>query len=158
MLRLLGICLGMIGMPVSGFAAQLACPDLDVAFHDERGSRTTGFTTYLADDPEEQRQGLMNVDHLPANEAMLFDFGEERRVGFWMKDTLIPLDMIFMDGGGTVLDIHMNATPGDETTIVSPYGTRFVLEVNGGQTSTRGIKPGHVIRTSRLQEKCLKRF
>ena len=146
----------LLAAPAASIAAADVCPDISVSFAAGQGAAYAEYSAYLADDPEEQQQGLMHVPALPADQAMLFDFGEETRVGFWMKDTLIPLDMVFMDGTGHVLAVHENARPGDETTIPSPAGTRFVLEINGGQARMNGIASGHAITVAPLIETCLK--
>ncbi len=73
---------------------------------------------------------------------MLFVYDRERPVSFWMKNTLIPLDMIFADAEGRVVAIHENAIPHDETPIPSGAPSQYVLEINGGLASTLGIEVG----------------
>ena len=78
--------------------------------------RTT-FMVEIADDDRERAQGLMYRRSLAADRGMLFDFKTERSVSFWMRNTYIPLDMIFIRADGTILNIHQRAIPRDETGI-----------------------------------------
>ncbi len=88
----------------------------------------------------------MNREHLPANAGMLFVFDPPRSVSFWMRNTLIPLDMIFLDREGVVQTIHENAVPLDETPIPGGDGIYAVLEINGGLSRELGIVPGSEMR------------
>lgn len=99
----------------------------------------------IADDEAERSQGLMNRDHLARAAGMLFVYPSERPVAFWMRNTLIPLDIIFIDARGKVVGLHANAKPLDETPIPSGVPVRFVLEVNGGLAQRLGITPGAVV-------------
>jgi uncharacterized membrane protein (UPF0127 family) len=77
---------------------------------------------------------------------MLFVYPAPQRASFWMKNTLIPLDMIFADATGRVTRVHSNAVPGDETPIDGGEGVSFVLEINGGLARRLGIAPGAELR------------
>lgn len=99
-------------------------------------------TVEIADTPELRRRGLMFRTKMPRDEGMLFDFKETREVSFWMRNTFIPLDMIFIDEQGTIRHIHKNAIPQDPTGIPSQHPVRFVLEINGGLAAQYGLKPG----------------
>lgn len=103
------------------------------------------FALEMALTPEEQEQGLMFRKTLAADAGMLFDFGATRPVAFWMKNTLIPLDMLFIAADGRVADIHERAVPLSEATIEAKVPVRAVLEVNGGTVARLGIKPGDVV-------------
>lgn len=103
------------------------------------------FTVELALSPEQQEQGLMFRRLLPADAGMLFDFGTTRPAAFWMKNTLIPLDMLFIAPDGHIADIHERAVPLSEATIASKVSVRAVLELNGGTVSRLGIKPGDIV-------------
>ena len=103
------------------------------------------FRLEIADDEEERAQGLMNRDHLAHAAGMLFVYPSERPVAFWMRNTLIPLDMIFIDASGAVVGVHENAVPHDETPIPSGASVRFVLEINGGLARKIGIVPGAIL-------------
>jgi uncharacterized membrane protein (UPF0127 family) len=100
------------------------------------------FTVALADDPTERARGLMYVESLPMLGGMLFVYPEPQSVTFWMKNTLIPLDMLFVGPDGTILSIHENAIPHDETTISGGDGVLGVLEINGGMAGRLGISVG----------------
>src|SRR3546814_16230541 len=81
--------------------------------------------------------------------GMLFDFGQEQMASFWMRNTLIPLDMLFIKADGTILNIHQRAIPHDETGITSEGPVRAVLELNGGPASRLGTRPGARVRHDR---------
>jgi uncharacterized protein len=103
------------------------------------------FTVELALSPEQQQQGLMFRKSMAADAGMLFDFGGPRPATFWMKNTIIPLDMLFIAADGRIADIHERAVPLSEATISSKVPVRAVLELNGGTVSRLGIKPGDVV-------------
>ena len=88
----------------------------------------------------------MFVERMPRFSGMLFVYDQPQRVAFWMRNTLIPLDMIFANSQGIVQRVHVNAVPGDETAIPGGDDIQFVLEVNGGLSELLGIAPGTQIR------------
>lgn len=90
----------------------------------------------VAEDPKDQEDGLQNVSELPENEGMLFIFDKPQEVDFWMKDTEIPLDIVFIDEELTVISVKQGI-PGSEE-FISENNTNFVLEVN----QNSGIKKG----------------
>ena len=100
------------------------------------------FKVELALTNEDRNLGLMNRPSLPKTAGMLFVFDPPREVAFWMRNTLIPLDMIFADRSGTVKRVHVNAIPHDETSIPGGPGIYAVLEINGGLSETYDIGPG----------------
>lgn len=104
------------------------------------------FNVEIADTDEERALGLMNREKLAASAGMLFVYDTPRRASFWMKDTLIPLDMIFADSAGRVTRVHSGAKPLDKTAINGGKDVRFVLEINGGLAKRLGIKAGSVLR------------
>ncbi|MBK5927067.1 hypothetical protein CCR87_06870 [Rhodobaculum claviforme] len=110
------------------------------------------FTVELADTPDSQARGLMHRESLPRGAGMLFVYDSPRRVAFWMRNTLIPLDMIFMDATGTVTRIHHEAIPLDETPIDGGTGVLKVLEINGGLARRFGITRGSEMRHPRLDQ------
>jgi len=77
---------------------------------------------------------------------MLFDFYQDAPVSFWMKNTLIPLDMVFIGGDGTIRHIHANAVPLTTDPVPSEFPVRAVLEINGGSAKLLGIKPGDKVK------------
>ncbi|WP_424986561.1 DUF192 domain-containing protein [Microbulbifer sp. S227A] len=100
------------------------------------------FAVEVVDTPRTRAQGLMFRESLPRGAGMLFVYEAPRPASFWMKNTLIPLDMIFVDQTGTVKHVHHRAIPGDLTSIEGGAGILAVLEINGGLARSYGIKPG----------------
>ncbi len=100
------------------------------------------FAVEMASTPEEQAKGLMFRRHLPEGQGMLFDFHREQPTSFWMKNTYIPLDMIFIRGDGRILRIAENTVPLSEALVTSGGPVRAVLEVNAGTARKLGIAPG----------------
>lgn len=104
------------------------------------------FTVEIADTPELLSRGLMFRETMPARSGMLFVFTEPRFTSFWMKNTLISLDILFADAQGVVQTIHHMAKPLDETPLAGGPGIQFVLEINGGIAKMMGIEPGSAIQ------------
>jgi uncharacterized protein len=105
----------------------------------------------MAVTPEQRNRGLMFRQSLASDAGMLFDFEEERPVAFWMQNTFIPLDMIFIASDGTVRKVHANAVPHDTTSIPSEYPVRFVLEIPGGRAAEIGLEPGDRLEHPRVE-------
>ena len=104
------------------------------------------FTVELADTGAERAQGLMFRESLPRSAGMLFVYESPQHASFWMKNTLIPLDMIFADSSGRITRVHSNAIPQDLTPIDGGEGVATVLEINGGLAAKLGIAPGAELR------------
>lgn len=100
------------------------------------------FQVELAVNDAQRAQGLMDRKELPEGRGMLFDFQREQDVAFWMKNTYIPLDMIFIRANGRILRIAENTTPLSEQMVPSGGPVRGVLEVIGGTARRLGIAPG----------------
>ncbi len=100
------------------------------------------FTVELAVTKAEQERGLMFRKSLAPDRGMLFPYNPPQRAAFWMKNTLIPLDIIYIAPDGRVLSIARNAVPHDETPIPSGGVIRGVLEIPGGRAAQLGILPG----------------
>ncbi|MEL6264943.1 MAG: DUF192 domain-containing protein [Pseudomonadota bacterium] len=100
------------------------------------------YTVELALTPEEQARGLMFRQSMPADAGMLFVFDTPRQASFWMKNTFIPLDIIFVDGEGRVLNVAANTVPFSEASVLSEGIASAVLEVNAGQARKHGITRG----------------
>jgi uncharacterized membrane protein (UPF0127 family) len=100
------------------------------------------FSVELATTEAEREKGLMFRKELPEGQGMLFDFHREQDVGFWMQNTYIPLDMIFIKADGRILRIAENAKPMSTDVIPSNGPVRFVLEVIAGTARKMGIAPG----------------
>lgn len=103
------------------------------------------FSIELAIDPKTQQRGLMFRKSMPKMHGMLFVFGNSAQRSFWMKNTLIPLDIIFIEKDGRIGHIHHNAQPLDETFISSQGAAYAVLELNGGMSHELGINVGDKI-------------
>lgn len=109
----------------------------------EDGSKKE-YRVELALTQDQQVQGLMHRTEMNDDAGMLFYFGgQEAERGFWMKNTLIPLDMIFIKADGTIHHIHEYAIPHDLTSIKSQGPVAAVLELNGGESLKSGIKVGN---------------
>ena len=101
-----------------------------------------GRTFEIADDDRERAQGLMYRRSLAADRGMLFDFKTERSVSFWMRNTYIPLDMIFIRADGRIRSIARNTTPMSDQGVPSGGPVRAVLEIPGGRAAELGVLPG----------------
>ncbi|MFP9137189.1 DUF192 domain-containing protein [Devosia sp. XGJD_8] len=108
------------------------------------------FNVQVVDTPESRAQGLMFVTELADDAGMLFDFKEERPVSFWMRNTFIPLDMIFVGADGLVRNVHVNARPHDVTSIPSDGPVQYVLEIPGGRSVEIGLQPGDRMEHDRI--------
>lgn len=135
---------------VSAGVAAAACSHGVVELRGDWGEAQ--FTVELADDPASRAQGLMYRPSMPVDEGMLFLYESPIRATFWMKNTLIPLDMIFAGPDGVVTHVHSNARPLDETAIDGGPGVLAVLEINGGLAGSFGIAPGTELRHPRLDQ------
>jgi hypothetical protein len=103
------------------------------------------FSVEIAATPPTREVGLMNRRFMPMDRGMLFEFEREEPVAFWMKNTYIPLDMIFIARSGKVTRIAERAEPLSETVIPSGGPAAAVLELNGGVAAAIGIRPGDQI-------------
>jgi uncharacterized membrane protein (UPF0127 family) len=121
--------------PAAGFEASL----LTLRTADGRRFR---FAVELALTPEERAQGLMFRESLAEDAGMLFVYESERQVTMWMKNTLIPLDMLFLGRDGTVLSLAERTTPLSEAVIASGVPVKAILELQGGTVARLGLKPG----------------
>lgn len=118
----------------------------------ETAHKTHKIKVELADTPESLAQGLMGRKHLADDRGMLFVFPETRDVSFWMRNTLIPLDLVYMTEDGVINHIHPMAQPLDETPLPSKGGPiKAVLEIAGGQAEAKQIQIGDKIKTPLLE-------
>lgn len=108
------------------------------------------FNVEIAETNASRERGLMYRTSLAADAGMLFDFHGDGEREFWMQNTLIPLDMLFVAEDGTVKTIHENARPMDTTSIPSGEPVRFVLEIAGGRSEEIGLKPGDKMSEERV--------
>ncbi len=108
----------------------------------ESGGQRHSFTVELADNDERRALGLMYRTALAPDAGMLFDFKADQPVSMWMRNTRIPLDMLFVARDGRIVNIAQRTVPFSETTIPSRGPVRAVLEVAGGTAERLGLKPG----------------
>lgn len=120
--------------PLSDFPATV----LSIRTHDS----TEWFNVWVADNSQRQAQGLMFQKWLPADWGMLFPESSPRIKSMWMKNTLIPLDMLFIDAHGRIVYIRENATPQSLAIITYPQPVAAVLELSGGTCARIGIRVG----------------
>jgi len=104
----------------------------------------------IADTPEERQTGLMGRSALAENAGMLFVFDQEQILSFWMKDTLIPLSIAYIDAEGRIVDIQ-DMQPLDETSHPSAEPAQYALEVNQGFFEGRGVMVGDMVELPSLQ-------
>lgn len=118
-------------------------PTADVTFED--APSTPRITVELAKNPHDVERGLMYRRSMADDHGMLFHLDGRRDHTFWMHNTCIPLDMLFIDDDGVIVGIVEGAAPLTDTTRSVGCPSVFVLEVNGGWTRKRGVKPGQKI-------------
>ncbi len=108
-------------------------------------SLVADFDTEVADTPYQRQTGLMYRKQMNENQSMFFVFPDEKPRYFYMKNTFIPLDIIFIDAENKIVSIAKNARPLDETTLGSGKPARFVLEVKAGTADKLQLQPGDSI-------------
>ena len=102
------------------------------------------FRLEIADTPRKQQLGLMHRKSMPQDHGMLFVFPDERERSFWMKNTHIPLDIVYLDAGGKVVSIKP-MEPLDESSVASDAPAKYAVEVNRGAAKRAGVKVGDVL-------------
>jgi uncharacterized membrane protein (UPF0127 family) len=131
----------LVALYASPLFAQLAqFPTAPLTIHTASGPHR--FTVELATSPAQMMQGLMFRQSLAPDAGMLFDYQAPSMASMWMKNTLIPLDMLFVDATGHIVNIHERAVPGSLDTIAAAAPVRAVIELNGGTAARLGIRPG----------------
>jgi uncharacterized membrane protein (UPF0127 family) len=122
---------------------QSGLPKAEIVIDTPHGAQR--LSVELAATEDSRRIGLMFRDHLGADEGMLFDFGHEQFASFWMKNTVLALDMIFIKADGTISTIAENTVPYSEEAVPSSEPVQAVLEINGGRARALGIAPGEKV-------------
>ena len=140
----------LIGL-LSGLGVPAPAPAAEVTLEIVSKSGVHAFAVELATNDAERSRGLMFRRELPEGRGMLFDFEREQPVSFWMHNTYIPLDMIFIRGDGRILRIAENAEPLSDRLIPSGGPVRAVLEVIGGTTRKLGIESGDRVESPALK-------
>ncbi|HEY6420621.1 MAG TPA: DUF192 domain-containing protein [Candidatus Binataceae bacterium] len=113
---------------------------VSIVAHD--GASRVQVAVEIADTGAQRETGLMYRTHLDERAGMLFVFSDASELHFWMKNTVIPLDMIFADARGRIIGIVANAEPYSETPVGVKGASEYVLEVNGGFCARHGVQPG----------------
>lgn len=133
------LSLALIGCEQRSAAPVKLLPTTSLAI----GNRT--LTLEIANDDDTRETGLMNRDSMPADRGMIFVFPNERRRAFWMKNTRIPLDILFLDRDGRIVSIH-TMQPFDLTSTPSDGAAQYAIELNAGTASQLGLHAGDTIR------------
>jgi uncharacterized membrane protein (UPF0127 family) len=127
-------------LPAGPLGAQVAFETAPLAI--ESASGTHEFEVELAVTPEQRRHGLMFREHLESDQGMLFDFGSTGPVTMWMRNTFIPLDMLFIAADGRIARIAADTEPLSDAVIRSGGAVRAVLELPAGTSADLGIAVG----------------
>ena len=141
-LRSLIALMAFFAYVAQGGAQQAVTFDTDSLSIVTSGGVQHDFTIELAANPQQRSRGLMFRESLAPDAGMLFDYNRPRRVRMWMKNTLIPLDMLFIQSDGVVESIRERAVPHSLDTIGSKGKVRAVLELPGGTVDRLGLAPG----------------
>jgi len=131
---LLYLCL--IGLPLVAQAADVMTAQVQT----DQGVQR--LTLELAQTSEERQRGLMYRQSMPKDHGMWFDLGYEQRASMWMKNTYIPLDILFLNKHQVIMYIEEHTKPHSLERITSPTPVRYVLEINAGSAKAFGLKPG----------------
>jgi uncharacterized membrane protein (UPF0127 family) len=140
---------GVILVSLAGLTAPALADGSHAVLHTKKGDFT--FNIEVVDTEAGREHGLMDRKSLAPDAGMLFDFLTPQPVAFWMKDTLIPLDMVFIARDGVVKSIHADAQPLDLTPIPSDGPVQFVLEIAGGRAAQIGLEPGDRMDEARVK-------
>ncbi|TAJ94047.1 MAG: DUF192 domain-containing protein [Gammaproteobacteria bacterium] len=144
-LRHISICLIFLFHTLAGCAEeQVAAAPLKTLIV-RTAERDIRYRVEIADDDASRTRGLMDRKYLPEDQGMLFDFHADEQLSFWMKNTYIPLDMLFIDGRGVIRRIVPNTEPLSTRAIPSGQPARYVLELNARQAERQNIKVGDSI-------------
>lgn len=118
----------------------------EVKFLTADGKEISTVSVALADEPEERNQGLMDVKEMASDAGMLFIFPDEQPRSFYMANTPLPLDIIFVNADSTIVRIHHNTTPFNSEQLPSDKPAKFVVETNAGYCISNDIQEGMRIR------------
>jgi uncharacterized protein len=163
--RVLGIALVLLSLalaacgstdsagPSSGSSTAASASKLRTMTIETSGGREVKVRVEIADDPAEQERGLMYRTALAEDRGMLFVFDREQRLAFWMKNTLIPLSIAYIDSEKRIVDIQdMKPLDDDPPNYVSAKPARYALEVNQGFFEKRGVKVGDKVKLPSPEE------
>lgn len=145
LLSLIGFAV-IVLLPITGITQDapqvLEKSELVIASSD----REFAFQVELAKTPDERRIGLMHRHQMAPDHGMLFDFGQTAPVAMWMRNTYIPLDMLFIRADGEIANIAHDTVPQSEAILASEGPVRAVLEVPAGTSRLLGIEPGDLVQ------------
>lgn len=137
-LVVIAVCSTLLTSPVAADAIQFKTESIRI--HTQ--SSIHQLSVEIAQSPSQLAQGLMFRQSLPENRGMLFNFGEEKQVYMWMKNTLIPLDMVFLNRYGRIVGIRRQTLPRSEAIITISSKAKAVLELNAGMATKLGLTLG----------------
>ena len=135
-----------LALGAAAIAQDKPLPVTTIVIDTDHGPHT--FRVEVAGDPASQEKGLMFRKEMAPDAGMIFDFHRPQMEAFWMKNTILPLDMIFIRANGSISSVAPNAVPYSTTTIQSIEPVRAVLELNGGRAAQLGIEPDQVVHNA----------
>lgn len=118
----------------------------DLTFLSASGSPIASIRVAVADEPDERNHGLMDVKNLPADRGMLFIFEEEEPLSFYMANTPLSLDIMFVSSDSTIVRIHQNTSPFSSEQLLSEKPAQYVVETNAGFSILHDIQEGMKVR------------
>ncbi|WP_112941750.1 MULTISPECIES: DUF192 domain-containing protein [unclassified Rhizobium] len=130
----------MLALPA--FAQSVVKFDKEPLVIETTAGQKYNFTVEIADTNEQRQRGLMYRQDMAADAGMIFDFGASKRVQMWMENTVLPLDMLFVDRAGIVRGVKQNAVPYSRDIIDSVSPVKYVIELNAGAAAKLGLKAG----------------
>lgn len=128
------------------YDGRVVIPEQTVHFLDTKNNKISSIEVQISDDVMERSQGLMDVQKLPINHGMLFIFEEEEPLSFWMANTPLPLDIMYVNSDSVIVSIYHSTTPFSEKGLPSGAPAKYVVETNGGYAINYGIDKGYRIR------------
>lgn len=140
---------GAVSGQVMAAGGEIPLPTEDLTIATEKGPQQ--FIVEVAATDEQKAKGLMFRERMALNQGMLFLFQAAGERYFWMKNTPLSLDIIFIDDGGSIISIAEGTTPYSETVIPSQGAAKYVLELLAGTSRRLGIKPGDQVQSSSIK-------
>lgn len=125
---------------------RIITPESELTFIDSDGNSITTLQIAIADEQMERNQGLMDVRQMGQDEGMLFIFEENQPLSFWMANTPLSLDIMYVNTDSVIVRIYPDTTPFSETSLPSGDPAKYVVETNAGYALTHGISEGMKIR------------
>ncbi len=155
--RLLALVVLLVGAKASEATALLADEEFDSLFSSktlilEVADKCLPMTIFVARTRTQKQRGLMFVRSMPENVGMLFVYPDKSTISMWMKNTIIPLDIIFLDGSGGVINVAADTVPYSLNPVRASAPGSFALELNAGAASELGIRAGMRLFIPDLQD------